>query len=121
MGDEMKTHKDLVVWQKAIDLVVYVYKITASFPDNEKFGITNQIRRSVVSIPSNIAEGAARNSDKEFLHFLSISLGSLAELETQLIISNKLKYISDSILETCNIELTSIRKMILGLKKSIKI
>ena len=115
----MKTHKDLDVWKKAVNLVVYIYQTTASFPDNERFGLTNQIRRSVVSIPSNIAEGAARTSDKEFLHFLSIALGSLAELETQLIIANKLKYISDSILEICDIELTSIRKMILGLKKSL--
>jgi len=120
MSNEMKTHKDLNVWKKAMDLVVFVYQATSPFPDSERFGLTNQIRRSVVSIPSNIAEGAARTSDKEFLHFLSIALGSLAELETQLIIANRLKYISDTILETCDIELTSIRKMILGLKKSLK-
>jgi len=116
---EVKTHKDLLTWQRSINFVVYVYEITASFPDNEKFGLTNQIRRSVVSIPSNVAEGAARVSSKEFIHFLSISLGSLAELETQFIIANKLNYIPNSVLETLDIELSNIRKLILGLKKSL--
>jgi len=91
----MNTHKDLEVWQKSIELVEMVYKITDNFPQSEIYGLTNQMRRSAVSIPSNISEGAARNSNKEFIQFLYISLGSLSELETQCIISKKLRYFDD--------------------------
>ena len=80
-------HKNLDVWKKSIALVKDVYNITKGFPDDEKFGIVNQIRRAAVSIPSNIAEGCGRCSDKELLRFLDIANGSLAELETQLIIA----------------------------------
>lgn len=88
----MKTHHDIDVWKKAISFVTSVYRITAGFPKRELYGLTCQIQRSVVSIPSNIVEGAARNSQNEFNHFLAISLGSLSELETQLIISRNLNY-----------------------------
>ena len=91
----MATHKELDVWKEAIDLVTKVYGLTNDFPDTEKFGLISQIRRSAVSVPSNIAEGAARGSNKEYVHFLNISLASLSELETQLIISEKLNYPSD--------------------------
>jgi four helix bundle protein len=83
----MKSHNDLKVYQVSMDLVVEVYKLTADFPDSEKFGLTSQIRRCSVSIPSNIAEGAARESKKEFKRFLFISLGSATELATQIEIS----------------------------------
>lgn len=73
----MKTHKDLEVWKKSIELVTNLYKLTSIFPKEEQFGLTNQIRRASVSVPSNIAEGAARNSDKEFLRFPYISMGSV--------------------------------------------
>ena len=87
MGDkEYRTHKDLDVWNKSIELAEKIYKVTSSFPKEEQYGIVSQIRRSVVSISSNIAEGAARNSKKEFIQFLYIALGSLSELETQLIL-----------------------------------
>ena len=115
----MKTHKDLDVWKKSIDFVTLIYKTTANFPNNEIYGITSQIRRSAVSIPSNIAEGAARTSLKEFDYFLSVSLGSISEIETQLIISQNLEYINhDHFIELDN-KLTDIRKMVLGLKKSL--
>ena len=91
----MATHKELDVWKEAIDLVTKVYGLTNGFPDTEKFGLISQIRRSAVSVPSNIAEGAARGTNKEYVHFLNISLASLSELETQLIISEKLNYPSD--------------------------
>ena len=81
------THKDLAVWKKSMDLVTDVYELTSKFPREEQFGLTNQMRRSAVSVPSNIAEGAARNSTKEFIQFLYYSLSSLSELETQLLIS----------------------------------
>lgn len=113
----MKTHKDLDVWKKSIDFVTKVYNITEKFPNDEKFGIVNQIRRAAVSIPSNIAEGSARNSKKEIIQFLYISLGSAAELETQLIISEKLKYIEN--LDVLN-DLNDIQKMIMGLIKYLR-
>ena len=82
-------HKDLEVWKKSMDLVESIYTLTQRFPEAEKFGLTSQMRRSAVSIPSNIAEGAARKGDKEFLHFLPIALGSLSELETQYLIATR--------------------------------
>ena len=104
--------------EKSIQFVKRVYEITSKFPDDEKYGLTNQMRRCAVSIPSNIAEGAGRNSKKEFKQFLYISLGSISELETQLIISTELSYLKDkSLLE----ELNEIRKMLFGLIKSINI
>jgi four helix bundle protein len=112
----IKTHKDLDVWKKSLDLVEFIYRLTEAFPQKEIYGLTNQIRRAVVSVPSNIAEGAARSSEKEFSKFLYISLGSLSEVETQLIIAQRLKYIGnydDSLL-------IEIRKMLIGLIKSLK-
>jgi len=88
----MATHKKLDIWKLSLDLVEEIYKVTMAFPSEEKFGLTNQLRRAAVSVPSNIAEGAARQFDKENIQFLYISLGSLSELETQLIISNRLGY-----------------------------
>jgi four helix bundle protein len=76
-------HKDLDVWKKSMNLVVLIYDITSKFPSDERFGLTSQMRRAAVSIPSNIAEGAARKGDKEFIQFLMIALGSLSEVETQ--------------------------------------
>ena len=99
---EMSTHKDLIVWKKSIEFVTEVYKITGSFPSEEKFGLVSQLRRASVSIPSNIAEGAARNHDKEFIQFLSVSLGSASEVETQLIICLNLKFFSDEIYNKLN-------------------
>ncbi len=87
----MATHKNLDVWKKSFQLVTDVYHLTSGFPKEEIFGLTNQIRRASVSIPSNIAEGAARNSDKELIHFLYIALGSHQELDTQLLYRKKLR------------------------------
>lgn len=113
----MKTHKDLDCWKKGIDLVSEVYKITRDFPKEEIYGLTNQIRRAAVSIPSNIAEGAARNSTKEFIHFLYISLGSISELETQFIISKNLEYINNDIFYLINSLIVELKKLISGLIK----
>lgn len=88
-------HKDLIVWQKAILLTQVIYSLTKQFPRDEVFGLTNQIRRAVISVPSNIAEGFNRGSDKEFIYFLRVAKGSTAEVETQLIISKKLNCIND--------------------------
>ena len=88
----MGTHKDLDVWKLSIDFVEEIYRITEKFPSEERFGLISQLRRAAVSISSNIAEGAARKSDKENIQFLYVALGSIAEIETQLIISNRLGY-----------------------------
>ncbi|MFN8672383.1 MAG: four helix bundle protein [Candidatus Sericytochromatia bacterium] len=109
-------HKELNVWKKSIELSKDIYLITKNFPKEEIYGITSQIRRAVVSIASNIAEGSARNSNKEFTHFLYISLGSLSELETQLIISVEIGYIKEFDFD----KLEEIIKMLLGLIKYIK-
>ena len=90
----MKDHKDLIVWQKSMELTRIIYTLTKRFPQGEIFGLTKQIRRAVVSIPSNIAEGFGRNSDKQFIHFLKIAKGSAAELDTQLLISRDLSYLT---------------------------
>lgn len=111
-------HKKLEAWKKSINLVVDVYKVTKKFPQSELYGITNQIRRSAVSIPSNIAEGCARQSAKETTQFLHISLGSIAELETQLIIAEKLNYFND--MKEIVDNLMVIRGLILGLIKYYK-
>jgi four helix bundle protein len=104
----MKTHKDLDVWKMSVNLVTDIYKITSKFPKEELYGLTSQIRRSSVSIPSNIAEGAARKSDKEFIQFLHIALGSCMELETQIIISKNLTFVSDSEIGETYKKITSI-------------
>jgi four helix bundle protein len=112
-----------MIWRfgkKAIDYVSLIYRYTELFPKSEIYGLTNQIRRSAVSIPSNIAEGAARNTQKDFSHFLSIALGSIAELETQLIIANNIDYLSENQLEELIKKLVSIRRMTLGLKKTLQ-
>lgn len=101
----MHNLKELKIWQKSIDLVILIYHVLKSFPDDEKFGLISQIKRSAISIPSNIAEGAGRNSNKEFAQFLSIANASSYELLTQLIISQKLSFISVIDFETITKEL----------------
>lgn len=107
-------HKDLEAWKKSIELVTMVYSEVKNFPDEERFGLVSQIKRAAISIPSNIAEGAARFSDKEMLRFLDISLGSLAELETQFIIAENLGYFNNTSIYKALNENTAI---ITGLKK----
>ncbi len=108
----MKSHHDLIVWQKSIVLAKNIYRFTETYPDTEKFGLVNQMRRCAVSIPSNIAEGNARMGDKEFRQFLKIAYGSSAELETQCVISKELGFISQSDFDTVSESLAEIRKML---------
>src|SRR2546421_12926491 len=93
----MRPHEKLDVWIRSIDLVMTVYKATESFPKEERFGLTSQIRRAAISVPANIAEGAARRSPKEFVHFISNAQGSARELETELLIAQRLGYLSESV------------------------
>ena len=105
-------HRRLDVWNLSVGFVTEIYRCTQKFPDFEKFGLGQQLRRAAVSIPSNIAEGAARQTEKEFLQFLHIALGSCAEVETQLIIARNLGYsVSDGYFET----IARIKKMLMGL------
>jgi four helix bundle protein len=108
----MRKYKDLIIWQRSVELSATIYKITADFPHEEKYGLISQMRRSSVSVPSNIAEGSGRSSDKEFKRFLEIAYGSLYELQTQLIISKKLSFISDLLANELDEEIIEIQKMI---------
>jgi len=117
MGD-VKTHKDLDVWKKAMELAKTIYAITRAFPRSEMLGLTSQMRRAAVSVPSNIAEGSCRGTDPDFIRFLYISLGSLAELETQVMLASSLEYIKpDSEILS---EINNIRPLLLGLLRHVK-
>jgi four helix bundle protein len=112
--------KNLKVWQKAVDLAVKVYELTKFFPYEERFGIISQMRRSSVSIPSNIAEGTARNSSKSFSNCLDISLGESFELETQGIIANRVGILDQENFNLFTEQLSEVQKMIIGFKNSIE-
>lgn len=112
--------EDLKVWQKSIELAKQVYKIVAELPDNEKYGLTSQIKRCTVSIASNIAEGAGRNSNKEFKHFLGIANGSSYELHTQLILVYELNLIEKNKIEDILNLIIEIQKMIYSFQKSLE-
>jgi four helix bundle protein len=114
----MKWHHNLDVWKRSLDLVIEIYKVTDAFPRQEMYGLTQQMRRAAVSIPSNIAEGAGRKSAKEFVQFLSTSQGSMAELETQLLIADKLGYLKN--VNPLLKELDEISKMVAALQGTIK-
>ncbi|MBT3382403.1 MAG: four helix bundle protein [Prolixibacteraceae bacterium] len=116
----MKKFKNLKVWQKGMDLVKNVYKSSKNFPKEELFGLTSQIRRSAISIPSNVAEGSGRGTDKDFKRFLDIAVGSSYELETQIIIANELKFLSENDFNDLSLKVNEIQKMIAGLHKSLK-
>ncbi len=115
----MRPHENLNVWKKAVDFVVEVYKATECFPKEEEFGLTSQIRRASVSVPANIAEGAARKSLKEFFHFLSNAQGSASEVETELLIAFRLGYLNKSRLSELQGRLDSIGKMMNGLTRRL--
>ena len=111
----VRTHKDLDVWKKSMGFVTRLYKVTATFPKEEIYGLTNQMRRAAISVPSNIAEGSARKSNKEFIQFLHIALGSCVEIETQLIISNNLEFMNDESFLELDKERDEIGRMLFGL------
>jgi four helix bundle protein len=116
----METHKDLRVWQQSIEMVTSIYLMTQSFPKEEMFGLVSQLRRASVSVPSNIAEGYARGTDKEKLHFLRISSGSMSEVETQLMLSLNLGYIDQEKYNKLSETVTSVWKQLNSLISSIK-
>ena len=112
--------KNLKVWQKAVELAVLVYEVTKSFPSEERFGITSQMRRCSVSTSSNIAEGFARNSSKAFTNYLEISLGECFELETQLIIAFRIGIIEEEKYGYLSREISELQKMVIGFKNTIE-
>ncbi len=116
----MKCHENLDVWKQAVDLAADVYKLTANYPAEEKFGLVSQMRRAAVSIASNIAEGAARTSSREFQQFLSIAAGSASELSTQVIISRRIAIGNESALSELEPRIVCVSRMIQGLIRSIK-
>jgi len=116
---KVKDYKDLKIWQKGIEIADKIYSITDRFPKSELYGLVVQMRKAVVSIPSNIAEGFARNHNKEYKQFLYISLGSCAELETQLIISHKRNYVTKKDLEFLAEEINHESRMIMSLIKRL--
>lgn len=117
-----RNHHNLQTWQKALELVTEIYKVTDTFPKYELIAITTQMRKAAVSVPSNIAEGAARTSKREFLNFLSIARGSLSELETQVLISRKLGYLEDEsyIIGQIDIIFGLINGLIISIKRNNK-
>lgn len=116
----INSYRDLKVWQTSIDVVEHVYRLTQNFPKQEVYGLSSQIQRAAVSIPSNIAEGHARYSTKEFLQHLSIALGSLAELETQLVLAERLGYSNRNNLEVVLSKTDETGRMLRGLQRSLK-
>lgn len=116
----MHNFKELKVWQKAVDLAVKIYTVTKSFPQEEKFGLVSQMRRAGVSVPSNIAEGCAKTSTKSFVNSLEVSLGESFELETQMIISERVGILNPKIAREMDSDLTEVQRMIMGLKNSLE-
>ena len=117
----MHNFRELNIWKISIKVAVATYKIAATFPSSERYELTSQVKRAVVSIASNVAEGAGRNTDKEFNHFLGIAIGSSFELYTQLIIAGELGLVAENLLEPVLSELDEIQKMIRGFKETLKI
>jgi four helix bundle protein len=116
----VRDYRELIVWQKAVDLVEEIYRVTASFPKEELYVLTSQMRRAAVSVPSNIAEGQARTSTADFLHFLSIARGSLKELETQIIIVRRLGYIDERAEDQLIRSTEEVSRLTSGLMSSLR-
>ncbi len=115
----VKSYRDLIVWQKAMDLVEEIYTKTKGFPREEVYGLTSQLRRAVVSVPSNISEGQGRTSTKEFLHHLSIAYGSLCEVGTQILIAHRLGYLEKWDLESLDKLTSEVGRLINGLSNKL--
>jgi four helix bundle protein len=116
----IESYRSLSVWQKSVEFAVLVYRLVEKLPKHELYGLCSQMQRAAVSIPSNIAEGKERQSDKDFSRFIAIALGSLAELETQLLISQKLGYLAESDTQEINQQADAIGKMLRGLFKTLR-
>lgn len=116
----MQNHRDLKVWQIAVDLVETVYRLSRDWPNHELYGLVSQARRASVSVPANIAEGAGRRTTGEFIQFVGIARGSLAELETLFVVAGRLGYLEDSVLEHLLIDVAEVGRMLTGLMHSLR-
>lgn len=119
MTEKINSYKDLIVWQKAIELVTVIYSVTKHFPPDERFGLVAQINRAVISVPSNIAEGWGRQSSKNYLQFLRVSRGSLMEVETMIQISLNLRFLNEKDFQRVMLRIEEVGKILQGLIKSI--
>ena len=117
----MESYRSLLVWQKSVDFAVVIYRLLGGLPKHEQYGLTSQMQRAAVSIPSNIAEGKERQSDRDFARFIAIALGSLAELETQLLIAQKLGYLNEGDWQDITAQADEIGKMLRSLHKTLSI
>ncbi|HEY9283720.1 MAG TPA: four helix bundle protein [Pyrinomonadaceae bacterium] len=115
----MRPHEKLDVWNRAVEFVVGVYRVTDGFPKEERFGLTSQLRRAAVSVPANIAEGAGRRSNKEFMHFLSNAQGSASEVETELLIAYRLGFLGERSYQSLRASLDDIGRMLTGLSRHL--
>ena len=116
----MHNYNNLQIWQEAMDIVELIYRTTALFPSEEKYGLCSQMNRSAISIPSNIAEGAGRNTDKEFSHFVSIAIGSMYELHTQIILCERIGYIDHIVSAQLQEKLDNLQRMSVSFKKNLE-
>jgi four helix bundle protein len=115
-----KPHRELTVWQKSVDFTTHIYKLTEKFPKSEIYGLTSQMRRAAISIASNIAEGAARKTSKEFIQFLTIARGSISEIDTHLEIVGRLGYVSPQHIDSLDASLIELDRMLSGLVNNIR-
>ena len=116
---DSRAHRELDVWKRSMEFVKDIYQVTEAFPNAEIYGLTSQMRRAAVSIPSNLAEGAARKGSKEFKQYLNIAQGSISELDTQIELASMLNYIDSKIYDTLMEKLSTISKMLFGLSRSL--
>jgi four helix bundle protein len=116
----VQSYRDLVVWQQAMDLAALVYNLTREFPKHEQYGLTSQLCRAAVSVPSNIAEGHARDSTKEFLHHVSFAMGSLAEVETQVLLAERLGYLKPDTTNSTTSKTAELDRRLRSLQQSLK-
>jgi four helix bundle protein len=117
---EIGSYKQLIVWNKAFELVPEIYRITQTFPREERFGLTDQLRRAAVSVVANIAEGHGRNGRKEFVYFLGISRGSLAEVDTLIELADQLRFLNSDTRKLLSLRITEIRKLLHGLSNRLR-
>jgi four helix bundle protein len=120
MSMAIRSFRDLIVWQKSIDLVYEIYRLTREFPKHELYGLSSQVQRAAVSVAANIAEGNNRNSTREYIHHLSFSLGSLAEVETYLVVSTRLGYAQQKVIAAMELKCDEIGKMLRSLQKALR-
>jgi four helix bundle protein len=117
---KINSYRDLLVWQKGMELVKVIYSVSRTFPGDEKFGLTSQLRRSCISVPSNIAEGQARKSTQEFIHFLSIAKGSLAEVDTQVLLAFEFNYLNQDEYDEIANHIDELQRMLFRLMEKLE-